>query len=89
MGKNSRLHRCPCQRTDGPATVSPLRRLIPDRVAPERLYLEARRSSLDAIQRIIGGGFRRAETCIDDGRAGIDCRFDGVAQIGDAVGCRL
>lgn len=41
-----RLHRCPCQSTDGPATVSPLRRLIPDHVAPERLYLEARWSSL-------------------------------------------
>jgi len=41
-----RLHRCPCQSTDGPATVSPLRSLIPDHVAPERLYLEARWSSL-------------------------------------------
>ncbi|MGH7160270.1 MAG: ISKra4 family transposase [Acetobacteraceae bacterium] len=41
-----RLHRCPCQSTDGPATVSPLRDLIPDHVAPERLYLEARWSSL-------------------------------------------
>jgi hypothetical protein len=41
-----RLHRCPCQGTDGPATVSPLRALIPDHVAPERLYLEARWSSL-------------------------------------------
>ena len=41
-----RLHRCPCQGADGPATVSPLRALIPDYVAPERLYLEARWSSL-------------------------------------------
>lgn len=41
-----RLHRCPCQPTDGPATVSPLRALIPNHVAPERLYLEARWSSL-------------------------------------------
>ena len=41
-----RLHRCPCQGTDGPATVSPLRNLIPDYVAPERLYLEARWASL-------------------------------------------
>ena len=41
-----RLHRCPCQGTDGPATVSPLRALIPDYVAPERLYLEARWASL-------------------------------------------
>jgi hypothetical protein len=41
-----RLHRCPCQGVDGPATVSPLRALIPDYVAPERLYLEARWASL-------------------------------------------
>jgi hypothetical protein len=41
-----RLHRCPCQSTDGPATVSPLRNLLPDYVAPERLYLEARWASL-------------------------------------------
>lgn len=41
-----RLHRCPCQGADGPATVSPLCDLIPSHVAPERLYLEARWSSL-------------------------------------------
>jgi hypothetical protein len=41
-----RLLRCPCQNTDGPATVSPLCDLMPDHVAPERLYLEARWSSL-------------------------------------------
>ena len=41
-----RLHCCPCQGTGGPATVSPLRDLIPNHVAPERLYLEARWSSL-------------------------------------------
>ena len=41
-----RLHRCPCQPADGPATVSPLRDLISSHVAPERLYLEARWSSL-------------------------------------------
>ena len=41
-----RLHRCPCQSAEGPATVSPLRALIPDHVAPERLYLEARWASL-------------------------------------------
>ncbi len=41
-----RLHRCPCQGTKGPSTVSPLRTLIPGRIAPERLYLEARWSSL-------------------------------------------
>jgi len=41
-----RLHRCPCQSTNGPATVSPLRALMPDHVAPERLYLEARWASL-------------------------------------------
>jgi hypothetical protein len=41
-----RLNRCPCQSADGPATVSLLRDLIPDHVAPERLYLEARWASL-------------------------------------------
>lgn len=41
-----RLHRCRCQITDGPATVSPLRTLMPDHVAPERLYLESRWASL-------------------------------------------
>ncbi|SEF00597.1 hypothetical protein SAMN05519104_7671 [Rhizobiales bacterium GAS188] len=41
-----RLHRCPCQSADGPATVSPLRNLIPDYITPERLYLEARWASL-------------------------------------------
>jgi hypothetical protein len=41
-----RLHRCPCQGTGGPATISPLCDLIPEHVAPERLYLEARWSSL-------------------------------------------
>lgn len=41
-----RLHRCVCQPDEGPATVSPLRDLMPDHIAPERLYLEARWSSL-------------------------------------------
>ena len=41
-----RLHRCPCQSPDGPATASPLRDLLPGYVAPERLYLEARWASL-------------------------------------------
>ena len=41
-----RLHRCPCQGTDGAATVSPLRDLMPGQIAPERLYLEARWASL-------------------------------------------
>lgn len=31
---------------NGPATISPLRKLIPDRIAPERLYLETRWASL-------------------------------------------
>jgi hypothetical protein len=44
--RSPRLHRCPCQGTEGPATVSPLRDLLPDHVAPERLYLEARWASL-------------------------------------------
>jgi hypothetical protein len=41
-----RVHRCTCQSAEGPATISPLRTLIPDFVAPERLYLEARWASL-------------------------------------------
>ena len=41
-----RLHRCVCLGKDGPATVSPLRDLLPGHVAPERLYLEARWASL-------------------------------------------
>lgn len=32
--------------SNGPVTVSPLRQLIPDHVAPERLYLETRWASL-------------------------------------------
>ena len=44
--RSPRLHRCTCQGADDPATVSPLRDLIPDHVAPERLYLEARWASL-------------------------------------------
>jgi hypothetical protein len=41
-----RLHHYQCQSIEGLNTVSPLRSLIPDHVAPERLYLEARRASL-------------------------------------------
>jgi hypothetical protein len=41
-----RLHHCPCQGDDGPATVSPLTDLLPKHIAPERLYLEARWASL-------------------------------------------
>jgi hypothetical protein len=41
-----RLHRCSCREGDGPATSSPLTELIPDHVAPERLYLETRWASL-------------------------------------------
>ena len=41
-----RLHRCPCQSPVGPATTSPLRNLLSDYIAPERLYLEARWASL-------------------------------------------
>jgi len=41
-----RLHRCACRDGQGPATLSPLRDLIPGHVAPERLYLEARWASL-------------------------------------------
>ena len=49
-----RLHRCPCQDADGPATVSPLRDLLPGHVAPERLYLEARWSSLVPYAAVAG-----------------------------------
>jgi hypothetical protein len=42
-----RFHRCGCDRDQaGPATVSPLKALLSDHVAPERLYLEARWASL-------------------------------------------
>ena len=41
-----RLDRCRCQDADGPVTLLPLRALIPGQIAPERLYLEARWSSL-------------------------------------------
>ncbi|MER9217110.1 ISKra4 family transposase [Mesorhizobium sp. M0663] len=34
------------ERGNGPATISPLRELIPDHIAPERLYLETRWASL-------------------------------------------
>jgi hypothetical protein len=45
-----RLHRCPFRSTDDPATVSPLRALIPNHGAPEQLYLEARWSSLAPLR---------------------------------------
>ncbi|MDD2862606.1 MAG: ISKra4 family transposase [Acidiphilium sp.] len=41
-----RLHRCPCQGDHGPATTSPLGEFFPEHIAPERLYLETRWSSL-------------------------------------------
>jgi len=41
-----RLYRCPCQSSDGPPTLSPLRDLNPNHIAPERLYLDARWASL-------------------------------------------
>ena len=41
-----RFRRCPCREGNGSATVSPLVELIPDHVAPERLYLETRWASL-------------------------------------------
>lgn len=49
-----RLHRCPCQNVDGPATISPLRDLLPGHVAPERLCLEARWSSLVPYASVAG-----------------------------------
>ncbi|MGH7084669.1 MAG: ISKra4 family transposase, partial [Acetobacteraceae bacterium] len=44
--RSPRLHRCSCQESHGPLTVSPLHELIPDHVAPEPLYLEGRWGSL-------------------------------------------
>ncbi len=41
-----RLHRCPCQDSNRPATTAPLRDLLPGHITPERLYLEARWASL-------------------------------------------
>jgi hypothetical protein len=41
-----RFHRCRCRDQAGPATVSPLKDLLSDHTAPERLYLEARWASL-------------------------------------------
>ncbi len=44
--QSPRLHRCPCQTGIAPATSSPLRELLPDHIAPERLYLDSRWASL-------------------------------------------
>ncbi|MDA8049045.1 MAG: ISKra4 family transposase [Rhodospirillales bacterium] len=44
--RSPRLHRCPCQAGSGPAKSSLLAELIPEHIAPERLYLETRWSSL-------------------------------------------
>jgi hypothetical protein len=52
--RSPRLHRCPCQGTQGPATASPLCNLIPKHVAPERLYLEARWASLAPYAAVAG-----------------------------------
>jgi hypothetical protein len=41
-----RLHRCACEAGNHPGTFAPLIDLLPDHVAPERLYLEARWASL-------------------------------------------
>ena len=41
-----RFRCCPCREGSGSATASPLVELIPDHVAPERLYLETRWASL-------------------------------------------
>jgi hypothetical protein len=49
-----RLVRCTCQGTDGPATVAPLREIMPDPIAPERLFLEARWSSLVSYTAVAG-----------------------------------
>ena len=44
--ESPRFRRCPCREGQGNATASPLAELIPDHVAPERLYLETRWASL-------------------------------------------
>lgn len=41
-----RLYHCACQADQGAATVSPLRELVAQGIAPERLYLESRWASL-------------------------------------------
>jgi len=51
-----RVHRCRCQSAEGPATIEPLRTLIPDFVAPERLYLEARWAELAKVPRALARG---------------------------------
>src|SRR3954470_17562829 len=69
-----RLHRCSCREGDGPATSSPLTELIPDHVAPERLYLETQseaawRAILDDL---IARGLRTPEFVIVDGASGLE-----------------
>ena len=49
-----RFHHCPCQQENDKATVSPLAELIPDHVAPERLYLETRWASLVSYAAAVG-----------------------------------
>jgi hypothetical protein len=44
--KSPRYHVPKERQTNGPATISPLTQLLPDHVAPERLYLETRWASL-------------------------------------------
>ena len=44
--KSPRFYVLKERRTNGPATISPLTQLLPDHVAPERLYLETRWASL-------------------------------------------
>lgn len=44
--KSPRFYAPKGRQTNGPATISPLTQLLPDHVAPERLYLETRWTSL-------------------------------------------
>jgi hypothetical protein len=52
--RSPRLHRCPCQGGEGPATASPRCNLIPKHVAPERLSLGARWASLAPYAAVAG-----------------------------------
>ena len=64
-----RFHRCRCREgRDGPATISPLKELLSDHVAPERLYLETRWASLApyaaTAAMLADCGFRRSRPVI-------------------------
>lgn len=47
--RSPRLYQCPCQKTSKP-TESPLAALLPERTAPELLYLESKWASLMLLE---------------------------------------